>query len=55
VVREGAASLLPRLPEFEREALREGLAAAFGAAFLGAASLTAIGAFLAWRVPLRRL
>ena len=55
VVREDAASLLPRLPETEREALREGLAAAFGAAFLGAAVLTGTGAFLAWRVPLRRL
>ena len=54
-VREGAASLLPRLPEAERDALREGLAAAFGAAFLGAAALTATGAFLAWRVPLRRV
>jgi MFS family permease len=51
VVREGAASLLPRLPDTEREALREGLAAAF----LGAAALTATGAFIAWRVPLRRL
>jgi MFS family permease len=54
-VREGAAALLPRLPEAERDALREGLAAAFRAAFLGAAALTALGAFMAWRVPLRRL
>jgi MFS family permease len=54
-VREGAATLLPRLPEAERDALRDGLAAAFRAAFLGAAALTALGAFMAWRVPLRRL
>jgi MFS family permease len=54
-VREGAAALLPRLPGAEQTALREGLAAAFRAAFLGAAAVTAIGAFMAWRVPLRRL
>ena len=55
VVREGAAVVLPRLPDTERDALREGLAAAFRAAFLGAAALTALGAFMAWRVPLRRV
>ena len=55
VVREGAASVLPRLPDAERGALREGLAAAFRAAFLGAAALTAAGALAAWRVPLRRV
>ncbi len=55
VVRDGAAALLPRLAEGEREALRDGLAAAFRAAFLGAAALTALGALAAWRVPLRRV
>ncbi len=55
VVRDGAAALLPRLAEAERAALREGLAAAFRAAFLGAAALTAAGALVAWRVPLRRV
>jgi MFS family permease len=55
VVRDGAPALLPRLVEAEREALREGLAAAFRAAFLGAAAFTAAGAFMAWRVPLRRV
>lgn len=55
VVREGASVVLPRLPDAERDALRGGLAAAFRAAFLGAAALTAVGAFMAWRVPLRRV
>jgi predicted MFS family arabinose efflux permease len=55
VVRDGAAALLPRLAEGERAALRDGLAAAFRAAFLGAAALTAFGALVAWRVPLRRV
>lgn len=55
VVRDGAAAVLPRLPGPEQAALREGLAAAFRAAFLGAAALTALGAFMAWRVPLRRV
>jgi predicted MFS family arabinose efflux permease len=55
VVREGAASVLPRLPEGEAAALREGLADAFRAAFLGGAALTAAGAFFAWRVPMRRV
>lgn len=54
-VRVGASKLLPRLPEAERLALRGGLADAFRAAFLGAAALTATGAFMAWRVPLRRV
>lgn len=54
-VRDGPAALLPRLPEEERAALREGLAGAFRAAFLGAAAVTATGAFMAWRVPLRRV
>ena len=55
VVRDGAAAVLPRLPEAEQAALRGGLAAAFRAAFLGAAALAALGAFMAWRVPLRRV
>jgi hypothetical protein len=55
VVRDGAAALLPRLDEAERAALRGGLAAAFRAAFLGAAALAALGALAAWRVPLRRV
>jgi predicted MFS family arabinose efflux permease len=55
VVQDGAAALLPRLDEAERAALRDGLAAAFRAAFLGAAALTALGALAAWRVPLRRV
>ena len=55
LVRDGAAKVLPGLPDAERDALRDGLAAAFRAAFLGAAALTAIGAFFASRVPLRRV
>lgn len=55
VVRDGAAAVLPRLPDTEQAALRDGLAAAFRAAFLGAAALAGLGAFLAWRVPLRRV
>jgi MFS family permease len=55
VVRDGAAALLPRLDQAERAALRDGLASAFRAAFLGAAALTAFGALAAWRVPLRRV
>jgi MFS family permease len=55
VVRDGAAAVLPRLPEAEQGALRGALADAFGAAFLGAAAMAALGAFAAWRVPLRRV
>ena len=55
VIRDGAAALLPRLTAAEQDALRGGLADAFRAAFLGAAALTALGAFTAWRVPLRRV
>lgn len=54
-VRDGPAALLTRLPDAEREALREGLGTAFRTALLGAAALTAAGALAAWRVPLRRL
>jgi len=55
LVRDGAAKVLPGLPDGERDALRDGLAAAFRAAFLGAAALTGAGAFIASRVPLRRV
>ncbi len=54
LVREGA-TLLPTLPEADRAILATGLASGFRAAFLGAAGLVALGAVLAWRVPMRRL
>ena len=54
LVREGAR-LLPGLPEDARAMLAAGLASGFRAAFLGAAALVALGAWLAWRVPMRRL
>jgi MFS family permease len=54
LVREGAG-LLPTLPAEARAMLAEGLASGFRAAFLGAAVLVALGAVLAWRVPMRRL
>ncbi len=55
VVRDGAAAALPRLAPADQAALRDGLAAAFRAAFLGAAALTAAGAVTAWRVPMWRV
>jgi predicted MFS family arabinose efflux permease len=54
LVREGAG-LLPTLPGEARTVLAEALASGFRAAFLGAAGLVALGAVLAWRVPMRRL
>jgi EmrB/QacA subfamily drug resistance transporter len=55
LVREGGARLLPGLAEADRLALRAGLAEGFRAAFLGAATLAALGAWFAWRVPVRRV
>jgi predicted MFS family arabinose efflux permease len=54
LVREGAG-LLPNLPAEAQALLATGLASGFRAAFLGAAGLVALGAILAWRVPMRRL
>jgi EmrB/QacA subfamily drug resistance transporter len=54
LVREGAA-LLPALPEATRRTLQEGLSLAFRVGFLMAAALAALGAWLAWRVPVRRV
>ncbi len=54
LMREGRG-LLAQLPEATQAMLGAALASGFRATFLGAAVLLALGAVLAWRVPMRRI